>query len=219
MEEELVMAEYELLVEPRELTGKKARRLRVDGYVPAVVYGGGAEAQSVSVDSRNLERVVQEAGITSLIALQIGKNGPVERALVRDIQYDVVRRTIQHIDFMRVRVGEKLTTDVGVVLVGDQPADGMVVQDRNSVEIECLPSDLIQSIEVSIDLLESIGSTITVKDLLVADSVRILTDEDEVIAHIEALRELEEEEVTPEPFEVGEVTIVSDREEPDLDWE
>lgn len=211
------MAEYELLVEPRELTGKKARRLRSGGYVPAVVYGGGAEARSISVDARSLERVIQEAGITSLIALQLGESGPVESALVRDIQYDAVRRTIQHVDFMRVRLGEKITTDVGVVLVGAQPADGMVVQDRNSVEIECLPGDLIHSIEVSLSLLKSVGSTITVKDLQVADSVRILTDEDEVIAHIEALRELEEE--VAEPFEVGEVTVVTDRKERDLDWE
>jgi large subunit ribosomal protein L25 len=218
MNEELVMAEYELLVEPRKLTGNKAKYLRSGGFVPAVVYGGGGEAQSISVDARSLERVVQEAGITSLISLQIGRGGPVERALIRDIQYDSVRRIIQHVDFMRVRLDEKITTEVGVVLVGDQPTDGMVVQDRNSVEIECLPSDLIHSIEVSLDLLESIGSTLTVKDLRVAESVRILTDEDEVIAHIEALRELEEE-VAPEPFEVGEVTLVSDREEPDLDWE
>jgi large subunit ribosomal protein L25 len=215
------MAEYELLVEPRELTGRKAKRLRAGGYVPAVVYGGGAEARSISVDARSLERVVQEAGITSLISLQVGQGGPVEPALVRDIQYDVIRGTIQHIDFMRVRLGERITTEVGVVLVGERPADGVVVQDRNSVEIECLPSDLIHSIEVDMSLLASIGSTITVKDLRIADSVTILTDEDEVIAHSEALRELEEEEeeAVPEPFEVGEVTVISGREEPDSDWE
>ncbi len=212
------MAEYELLVEPRELTGKKARRLRSGGYVPAVVYGGGADSRSIAVDARSLERVVQEAGITSLIALQVGEGGPVESALVRDIQYDTVRRTIQHVDFMRVRLGEKITTEVGVVLVGAQPADGMVVHDRNSVEIECLPGDLIHSIEVNMSLLKSVGSTITVKDLQVADSVRILTDEDEVIAHVEPLWELEEE-VTEESFEVGEVTVISDRKERDLDWE
>lgn len=215
------MAEYELFVEPRELKGKKANQLRAAGYVPAVLYGGHGETRSISVEGRSLERVVQDAGITSLISLQVGQSGPVERALVRDIQYDAVRQTIQHIDFMRVRLDEKITTEVGVVLVGHKPADGVVVQDRNAVEIECLPMDLIQSIEVDLSLLASIGSIVTVKDLEVADSVKILTDEDEVIAHTEALRELEEEEeeVAPEPFEVGEVTLVSDREEPESDWE
>lgn len=213
------MAEYELLAEARELAGKKAKQLRAEGYVPAVLYGGGEGAESVAIEARSLERVVQDAGITSLISLQIGEGRPAERALIRDIQYEPVRRTIQHVDFLRVRLGEKITTEVNVVLVGTEPTSGTIVQDRNSVEIECLPGDLIQSIEVDLSLLTDVGSIVTVSDLHVGEAVRILTHQDEVIAHSEALRELEEEEAAPEPFEMGEVPVFGEQQEDEVDWE
>lgn len=210
------MAEYELLVEPRELIGKQVKKLRAAGYVPAVLYGARLEAKSLSIEARALERAVQEAGFSSLLALQIGEGGPVERALIRGVQADPVRHTIEHVDFMRIRLGEKITTEVSVVLVGETPTGGTVVQDRNSVEIECLPSDLIQSIDVDLGLLSTVGSIITVKDLQLSDTVKILTHEDEVIAHSEALRELEEEVAAPEPFELGEVPVFGEQEDSDV---
>jgi large subunit ribosomal protein L25 len=205
------MSEYQLFAEPREVKGKKVRQLRVQGYVPAVLYGAGIPTKSLQVATRDVERMLRDAGTTNLISVQIGSKGESHTAVVRDVQYDVISRAIQHVDFMQIVRGEKISIEVSIVLVGETSVTGTVYQDMNSVQIECLPSEMISSIEVDIASLVQEGDTITVKDLQVPDSITILADEDQLIAHTEALREVEEEEEPTVPaFEVGQVGLVSD---------
>jgi large subunit ribosomal protein L25 len=131
---------------------------------------------------------------------------------VRDVDYDVVHRTVQHVDFMQIVAGSKISTEVSIVLVGETALIGTVLQDLNSLQIECLPSELISLIEVDISALALPGDIITVKDLQVPDSVTILADDDQLVVHSEAFRE-EEEEVVEPTFEIGEVGLVSDEDD------
>ena len=203
------MTDYRLVAEPRTVTGKKVRQLRAQGYVPAVLYGAEVEAMNLQIARRDLEIVLRDAGTTNLISVQVGQEGDAHTVVVRDVDYEVVHRTVQHVDFMQIVAGSKITTEVSIVLIGETELIGTVLQDLNSLQIECLPSELISLIEVDISALALPGDIITVKDLQVPDSVTILADDDQLVVHSEAYREEEEEEVEP-TFEIGEVGLVSD---------
>jgi hypothetical protein len=94
---------------------------------------------------------------------------------------------------MRVVVGERISTEVPIELTGTTSVTDTIIQDMNSVEIECLPRDLVPSLTADIGLLTSVDSSITIKDLNVPETITVLSDLDDIIAHVEALRELEEE--------------------------
>ena len=205
------MSTYQLIAEPRTLKGKKVKQLRAQGYVPVVLYGTAVEPKSLQITRRALEPVMRDAGSTNLISIQIGSKEKTHTVVVRDIQYDVIRRTIEHVDFMQIVMGEKISIEVSIILEGDDLVGGTVYQDLNSLQVECLPSEMISSITVDTSALSLDGDTITVKDLQVPDSLTILADEDLLVAHTEALRAEEEEEVATPVSEVEEVELISDR--------
>lgn len=213
------MEVFRLVAEPRTLTGKKVRQLRAQGYVPAVLYGSQAESVPVMFEQKELQRVLREAGTNHLVAIQLGDESEERTTLVRDIQYDAIRQTVRHVDFLQVVKGEKITTEVSIELVGETEVEGTILQDLNSVEIACLPTDLIAAIQVDISMLKGIDDMITVKDLQVPDSITILDDPDTLVVHTEAFREMEAEEPEPLPFEVGEVRLVSDDSAAEPDFE
>ncbi|MBN1314934.1 MAG: 50S ribosomal protein L25 [Anaerolineales bacterium] len=208
------MVDYKILAETRTEIGKKTKRVRAQGYVPAVLYGGNQAPTNLKFVERDLERVVQSAGTSNLITIQVGEQGINQAALLRDVQYDSIRRTIQHVDFYRVSMDEEITTEIGIVLVGHGPIDGMVVQDMNSIEAKCLPGDLVSTFEADIDKLLEIGDTLTVSDLDVPDTIVVSAGPEEVVAHVEGLREEKvEEEVLEDAFQVGDVRTVSETRE------
>ncbi len=216
------MTEYELLAEPREITRKKVRRLRAQGYVPGVLYGRETEPANLQFVQSDLERTLKRAGTTNLISLQIGEGGEKRTALVRDIQYDVIRQTVEHVDFYQVVMTDRITTDVSIVLVGEAPIEslgqGNVLQDLSSVEIECLPADLVSTLEIDVRSLTKPGDTLTVKDLQVPDSITVLADGDDLVVTTQAFRAEEEEEIEEIVEEVAEVEVVGEElEEPEAE--
>jgi large subunit ribosomal protein L25 len=217
------MEQIELKVEPRTLTGRRVKKLRSQGYVPAVVYGRQAETTPIQVESKTLQKVLTKAGGNTLIALQIGKKKPV-LTLAREIQRDVIRHNILHVDFYRVVMTEKISAEIPLVLSGEPPAleeGGILVHGLNTVEVECLPADLPSSLEVDLSSLAEFNDLVSVADLQVPSSVTILSDPDSVIARIEAPRIVEEElevpeeeiEVLAEPELVGEEEAEEEAEE------
>ena len=195
------MTTSHLLAKERTVTGKKVKQLRAQGYIPGILYGQGMDPQNIQFQERALERVLQSAGTTNLISLQIGQKKEKYSALVRDIQLDPIRQKVQHVDLWWVALDEKVTVETSISLVGEAPIGCFVVQGMNSIEIECLPDDLISVIEVDINKLSSPGDTITVRDLPTSDSVTILADADEVVAHIQA--HSKEEEPEPEDADLS----------------
>jgi large subunit ribosomal protein L25 len=193
------MAQLELKAEKRTVTGKKVRQLRREGAIPAVVYGHKTKPLPLQLETRALDRVLTQAGMTQLISLRVGRAKPV-MALPREVQRDPITRQLLHVDFYQVIMTEKITTTVPLVLVGETPAvskaGGVLIQGLDEVEIECLPGDLIEHIEVDLSKLENVDDTLYVKDLQVPSTVHIMTDSEEMVSRVIPVRRpVEEEEV------------------------
>jgi len=204
------MEQIELKVQKRKMLGKKVKRLRREGLVPAVLYGHGIESVPLQVEERELNRVLNRAGEHRLIALKIGGSRRAQAALIRDVQWDVITGRPLHVDFYAVVMTEKLTTEVPLVFVGEAPAaeqaGAMVLQALDMVEIECLPGDLIEAIEVDLSELKEMDQAIYVKDLRVPPTVTILTDGEELVAKVgwAAPEEVEEVPAAPEAEVIAE---------------
>lgn len=201
------MATLELQAEPRTAVGRGLRKLRDEGYVPAVLYGHGLAAQNLQVKQRALERLLAHGGAHSLISLSVAGVQEPYTVLLREIQRYPTRPQVQHVDFYRVVMTEKLQTSVPLVLVGQSlaVASGMaaLIQNLDSVEVECLPGDLPSALEIDISVLERADQNILVSDLVVPSGVEILEDPETVIVSLAAARvAVEEEAVVPEAEEV-----------------
>jgi len=201
------MEQIELETQTREVLGKKVKSLRREGLVPAVLYGHETVSIPLQVEERELNRVLAQAGGHRLIALKVGRSRKRQMALARDVQWDVIAGKPIHVDFYAVVMTEKITTEVPLVLVGEAPAadqvGAMVLQGLDEVEIECLPGDLIEAIEVDLSGLEEIDQAIYVKDLRLPPTVEILTDTEELVAKVTwAAAEVVEEAVPVAPEEV-----------------
>jgi large subunit ribosomal protein L25 len=217
------MEQQELVVRRRSKTGKgTARKLRAEGYIPAVCYRKGLDPILLSFEKRELERILQgAAGQNILIQLKI--KGEVssedqETVIVKEIQKDPLSRML-HADFMGVLMDQLITVEVAVRLVGE-PTEalregGMVQQLRRVVELECLPADIPEYIDADIEGLK-MGESVHVEELKVPEGSRILTDAKEPVVVISA--PVEEEEEVPEEVEPGE-EVAEGEEEPDKDKE
>ncbi len=205
------MEQFELRAEKRTIIGKRVKGLRREGLVPAVLYGPKTEPIPIQCDRRELQRILARAGGTNLISLRIGDDGEPKMALAREVQRDAITNELYHVDFYQVVMTEKVKTDVSIIFTGQPPAVqqnmAMLLQGMDSVEVECLPGNLIHSIEVDLSTL-GIDEAIYVRDLRVPDDVTILTDGDEVVAKVQRLRVAveEEEEVEAAP---GEVEVIA----------
>jgi large subunit ribosomal protein L25 len=210
------MAQHQLNAQTRSIRGKQVRQLRNAGYVPAVLYGRETDTMMLKCEAAELGRLLSSAGTTSLVDVTIDGDQQ-HTVLVRDVQIDPIRRTVEHVDFYQVIMTETITTEVGIVLVGEPVFQGNIFQDMTSVEIECLPQDLISVIEVDVSRFTHAGESLTVEELDIPPAVTVLAPPEEVIVHTEALKELEEEieeeeaefpelegEETFEDFEAGE---------------
>ncbi|MDH7484998.1 MAG: 50S ribosomal protein L25 [Anaerolineae bacterium] len=201
------MATLELQAEPRTAVGRGLRKLRDEGYVPAVLYGHGLAAQNLQVAQRALERLLAHGGAHSLISLSVAGVQEPYTVLLREIQRYPTRPQVLHVDFYRVVMTEKLQTSVPLVLVGQSPAvaSGMaaLIQNLDSVEVECLPGDLPSALEIDISVLERTDQNILVSDLTLPPGVEILEDPETVLVSLAAARvAVEEEAVVPEAEEV-----------------
>ncbi|MEI8061208.1 MAG: 50S ribosomal protein L25 [Candidatus Berkelbacteria bacterium] len=195
-----MVEEYELSAELR--ADEKAKFVRNEKKIPAVVYGNEFKNSSIAVDAKVFNKVFSEAGESALINLKIDVE-PKVKVLVHDIQRNAVTGDIIHIDFYKVNMKEKIKTAIPIVEIGEAPAvidlEGALINNRDEVEVECLPGDLIPEIEVDISVLKTFDDVIKVSDLKVPAGIEILDDMEEVVFLIqpprsdEELAELEEE--------------------------
>ena len=209
------MEQIELIAENRSIVGKRVRGLRREGIIPAILYGPKTEVIPIQCDERELQRVLAEAGGTNLISLKIDDAGKPRMTLAREVQRDVITNELHHVDFYQVVMTETVKTEVNIILTGEPPIvqqkEFMLLQGTDSVEVECLPGDLIHSIEVDLSSLVEVDDAIYVKDLQVPGNVTILTDGDELVAKVQRLRVEEEEEVEEEMVEMApeEVEVIT----------
>lgn len=187
----------------RAITGKKVKKIRQDKFIPAVIYGPKAKSQNLQVPYNQFEKVYEINGAGSLIDLRIEEQAPIQ-ALIQDIQFDNKTNQIQHIDFYRVRKGEKLKTSVRLSFVGESKAikelGAVLVKTLDEVDVECLPQDLPAQIEVDISCLLDFEDLIKIKDLTVPKTIIILNDREDVVVSIAKPR-AEEAPLAPAPTE------------------
>lgn len=174
----------------RDTRGKnEARRVRAAGKIPAVVYGDKSDAAVISVDPKILLRILHsESGVNTLISLKLEGEGDT-RVLVRDFQLDPVTQAPLHVDFYRIAMDKKLTVTVPIQLKGE--AKGVKTQGgvldfvHRDIEVECLPSDIPEHIDIDITEL-LMGQGVRVRDLPQDAKWTALTDAETMIVHIVA---------------------------------
>ena len=183
--------------EKRKVTGKKVGALRRQGKLPGVMYGRHIDPMPILMDLREASKALFKLSASSIVTIELeGEEFP---ALVREKQRDYIKNILEHVDFQVVSMKEKIRTLVTVELIGTSPAiknfNGVVVQNLNQIEVEALPNDLPDRLELDMSTLEEIGSSLLVSDLEVSDKVEILSNLDETVVVITgAEQELEEEE-------------------------
>jgi large subunit ribosomal protein L25 len=172
------MEDFTLQVEKRTSTGHKARHLRATGWVPAVLYGGPEPTEQLQLVERDLDRMLVKGAASQLLNL-VGADFPKTRVLIREVQRHPVRRSLLHVDFVRVAAGQKITMAVPLHLVGLAPAielGAVLLQNVDSVEITCLPDDLPQSIVVDVSGLAEVTDRIYARDLKLPAGVSLAAD-------------------------------------------
>lgn len=173
----------------RETRGKnEARRLRVAGRIPAVVYGGtNEEALAVSVDPKSLSRILHsDSGQNTLIDLKIS-GGSAARVLVKDFLLDPINHSLLHADFYRVSLDKPITVTVPIELKGEakgiKQQGGVIDFPHREVEIEVLPTEIPESIEVDVTEL-LIGQGVRLKDVATGAKWTPVSDPDTLIVHV-----------------------------------
>ncbi|HEX2032333.1 MAG TPA: 50S ribosomal protein L25/general stress protein Ctc [Actinomycetota bacterium] len=200
--------EVKLKAEPRDGAGKGvARKIRGGGRVPAVLYGPDLDARHLSVDARELWHALHtEAGTNVLINLAL--DGENYLAMPREVQRDIVRGTLLHVDFLRIRRDVAIQVDVPIHLIGDSAGvkeGGVVEHHLWELRLECLPGQVPETIEADISSL-GIGDSLHVADLRTPQHITVLTPEDETIVSVVPPQVLKlEEEAPPEEEAAAEV--------------
>ncbi len=184
-----------LQAEKRLVTGKKVKTLRNNGIIPGVLYGHNTDPISLEMKAKEFDKAFEEAGTSTLVDLKIGDNKPI-KVLTHEPQLHPVTGSALHVDFYSVKMDEKLQTEIPLEFIGESEAvknlDGTLITNRDNIEIECLPSDLIPNYEVDLSALKTFDDQITVANIKLPSTIEILTDPEEVIAFVEPPRSDEE---------------------------
>ncbi len=176
------MAAEKIKAELRTEFGKgAARRIRRDDKVPAVVYGHGNDPVHVTLPGHDTMMALKHGGANALLELDI--DGEEQLALTKQVQVDPIRRVLEHIDFVAVRRGEKVTVDVPVHLVGEAARDTLVVTEQATIQLEAEATDIPESIEVDIEGAE-VGTQLHASDLTLPAGTTLLTDPEALVVNI-----------------------------------
>ncbi len=206
------METYAIKAEPRELIGKKVKRLRQQGLVPGVLYGHNVTPQLLSLTRRELERVYRQAGATSVVEIKLPDGS--HNALIHAVHHHPVTGELLHADLYQVRMDEKVRTTVPLAFSGGETApavrelDGVLITNLTELEVEALPADLPHEIAIDLEQLKTLDDTITVADLQIPSGVTVLTDAESNVAMVQPPKT--EEQLEAELAEDTEVTTADD---------
>lgn len=202
------MEKIVLEAEKRKVIGKQVKTLRREGKVPAIIYGSDVGSIPITLDMRDTTNTLNNVSGSAILTIKV--DGEEHAALVREIQQDYLKGTLLHVDFLAVSMREKLRTSVTISLIGEAPVleeyAAMIMSGVDQIEVECLPQDLPEVIEVDISTLEELGQAIYVKDIPAIQDVEFLTDAEELVAVASAIKEevIEVEAEEGELLEEGE---------------
>ncbi|MFC8598270.1 50S ribosomal protein L25/general stress protein Ctc [Isoptericola sp. NPDC057191] len=201
------MSDIKLAAEARTEFGKgAARRIRRENKIPAVLYGHGTDPLHITLPGHETMLAVRHSNALFTIEL----DDVSEMAVVKDIQRDAVRGTIEHIDLLLVKRGEKIAVDVTVNVVGESAPGTIHFVEAQTLSVEALATNLPESVEVSIEGLEA-GSHVTAGEIALPEGATLLTDPDAAVVAVseprgEVADEAEEGEAAEETTEAAEST-------------
>ncbi len=178
---------------------KRAQREKLDkDSVPAVVYGKGIESQSITLRRAEFEKIFSTAGESNLIKLDFG-DGAVN-VLVKDTQREPVKNYFTHVDFYQVNMKEKVNAEIPLHFIGESKAvrelGGMLNKEINEIAVECLPSDLVDHIDIDISNLNNLGDEIYLQDIKLPNGLSLVAETNNIVVMVMKPKE-EEEEVAP----------------------
>jgi large subunit ribosomal protein L25 len=185
----------------------EARRLRQTGMIPAVVYGAGQDAKTIAVDPKQMVRILNsESGHNTIFDLSL--DGNAAKVMIVDWQFEPIKSALLHVDLKRIAMDKVLRVKVPITMKGEAPGvkvqGGILEQILREVEIECLPADIPSHIDADVSQL-NFGDAIRVSDLPHAGKLKFLTDENQIVTHVVAVKEVVE--ATPaEGAEVADAT-------------
>ena len=215
------MAEHNLSLEKRELTGKKSKSLREKGLIPSVVYGG-KEPVLASSEYVATEKVLEKAGYHSPIDLDVA--GKKQLAIVKDVQIDPVSRKIVNIEFQAISANEVVVATTPIVIVGFEASEASKIyhfaltQVLEEIEVKAKPADLPKGLEVSAENLKEVDDKITISDIILPSGVEFADKEldgEQVVASLydpaaEAAAREAEEKAAAEAAPVEAADVPSD---------
>lgn len=188
----------------REILGRKVKKLREDGFIPGHIYGKEVSGENISVERKPFKEVFNRAGETGLIDLRVGTD-KIRPVLIRGLDFHPLSGALLHVDFYQVNLSEKVQVPVPVELIGEQPesvhlGETVVLQPLLEIQIEALPTDLIEKVVVDQSVLKQVDDSVLVSDLKIDRSkITILTPEEEVVIKLapaitEEMKKLMEEQ-------------------------
>jgi len=184
MSEELIQAEH------RTEFGKgAARRIRRANKIPAVIYGHGNEPIHVTLPGHDTLMAIKHGGANALLHIDV--DGKVQLALTKQVQSDPIKGFIEHVDFVAVKKGEKVTVDVPVVLVGDAAAETMVHIENQTISLEAEATHIPEHIEVSVEGAEA-GTQIHASALELPKGSTLLSDPELLVVNVTVAQAAEE---------------------------
>jgi large subunit ribosomal protein L25 len=196
------MADAQLVVDHRTVTGKKVKSLRRQGIVPAHLYGRGTESLALQAPTSSITDILRTSGRNAIIDLQINGETKSRPVVLRGVQRNPVTDELVHIDFFQISLTERLRADVQLVLTGEASAvsvyGGVLLQSLDHLSLEALPTDIPPHIEVDVSGLDALESAIFVRDLTVPRTVDVLTDPNQVVVKVAPPRLIVEEELPEE---------------------
>jgi large subunit ribosomal protein L25 len=202
------MATEKITAESRTEFGKgAARRIRRDDKIPAVIYGHGNDPVHVTLPGHDTMMAIKHGGANALLELKIDGNDQL--ALTKAVQIDPIRRVIEHIDFVAVRRGEKVTVDVPVHLHGTAASETLVVTENSTVQLEAEATAIPERIEIDIDG-AGVGTQILAGQLELPEGSTLLTDPETLIVNV---TEQQSEEALEAELEEAEAEAGIEREE------
>ena len=183
------MKRPKLIVEKRKILGKQVKKLRKEGVLPANIYGKGIKSLAVQLPQKEFEKVFKEVRETGLVDVTI--DGELKPSLIHNVQYDYLHNIPLHADFYQVNLKEKVKTMVPIKIAGEAKAVvdklGLLLQPLSEVEVEALPEDLPEYIEVNVEPLAVVNDQIIVESIKLPKGVTVLTDPSQVVVKIEEL--------------------------------
>jgi large subunit ribosomal protein L25 len=195
----------------REVTGKKVKKMRLEGLLPAVVYGHGVPSKNLAIDYRAFEKLFSKAGESSLVDLSV-EGGESAKVLIQDVTYNPMTEKMVHVDFRQVNMKEVLEAEVILKFIGEAPSvksmGAILVRNMDTVTVRCLPGNLVHEIEVNLSGLTKFEDRITVADLPVPAGVELLARPEQIVVIANAPMTEDELAASLETKTDGDVTAV-----------